>query len=425
MPRRIIIATVGSLGDLHPFIAIAHALRKFGFSPVFGVSAMHLDKVHAAGFEAHDVAGDYIEIMEKMGLSEAEIVQRIMGNVDFIFSKILLPTLEDSVHKLNTIIKGADAVLASPLSFAASISAEKYNIPLIAGILQPSLFTSAYDPIVSPQSFLFVHNPDKNISIGWNKSLIKAINVAARTRYGREINRVRRIHNLSPSITAPFLDQEKLHLALGMYSPVFGPAQKDYPAQTHITGFPVFDSQTGTTDELDDEFESFLNTGNSPLVFTLGSLAVYADTQFYQNSLEVAQSLNQRAILLTGKPGDHKTTDDLIIREYAPHSLVFPKCSAIIHHGGVGTIGQALMAGKPQLVVPHLGDQWDNGARIKKLGVGDTLQIKSYNVKSAARKISALLNNDTLRDKASSIGDIVRTETGATHAADIITKSLS
>ena len=90
----------------------------------------------------------------------------------------------------------------------------------------------------------------------------------------------------------------------------------------------------------------------------------------------------------------------------------------------IGTTGQVLMAGRPQLVVPHLGDQWDNGARIERLGVGFMLDAKNYNYGRAKEKIEALMNTQTIIDKAKKIGKDIEGENGAQNAALLISKSI-
>lgn len=165
--------------------------------------------------------------------------------------------------------------------------------------------------------------------------------------------------------------------------------------------------------------------GPPPLIFTLGSLAVHAANDFYELSQRLTLDLSQRAILLTGKDIGLPLSENIVVRSYLPHSQVFPRCTVLIHHGGIGTTGQALIAGRPQLVVPHLGDQWDNGARIERLGVGHMLDARKYTYPLAKEKIETLLNNQAIIKKAKKIGKNIKDKNGAENAASLISETIS
>ena len=187
----------------------------------------------------------------------------------------------------------------------------------------------------------------------------------------------------------------------------------------------MFDSQGGTLKPLADDIQTFLDTGEPPIVFSLGSFAVNLPGDFYELSYRVARDLGERAILLTGSASQLQSTSDILVCEYAPYSLLFPASKLVVHHGGVGTTGQAMHAGVPQLIVPHLGDQWDNGARVKSLGIGDTLPVKKYNLQSASEKVRSLLLDDSIAARAKRVAEVVQGENGAVSAAVRIEAALS
>ena len=425
MDKKIVIATIGSLGDLHPFIATAKALKNLGHTPVMAVPKNYVEKVLNAGLEAHPVFPGFDELSKKMGMSEEGFVKRLMADIDFMFGKVVLPTLGESTTKLDIICENADAIFGSPFAFAGDIIAEKRAVPFIAGVLQPGLNLSAYDPIYSPQARVLKIAPKSNIGVNWNKAWIKLIKFASRAKYGGPINKVRGAHGLQPSKSSPFLNPDKVTLIVSMYSDVLGGVQPDYYPNTHITGFPVFDSHDGAPEKLDAELEAFLDNGPPPLIFTLGSLAVHAANDFYELSQRLTLDLSQRAILLTGKDIGLPLSENIVVRSYLPHSQVFPRCTVLIHHGGIGTTGQALIAGRPQLVVPHLGDQWDNGARIERLGVGHMLDARKYTYPLTKEKIETLLNNQAIIKKAKKIGKNIKDKNGAENAASLISETIS
>ena len=228
MGKKIVIATIGSLGDLHPFIATAKALKDLGHNPVMAIPKNYVGKVQNAGLEAYPVFPGFDDLSQRMGMSEALFVQRLMADIDFMFGKVVLPALGDSAKKLDKISRNADAIFGSPFAFAGDIIAEKHAIPFIAGVLQPGLNLSAYDPIYSPQARVLKTAPATKLGVNWNKSWIHLIKFMSRTKYGRKINKVRQAHGLRPSQYAPFLNPDKVSVIVSMYSDVLGGVQPDY-----------------------------------------------------------------------------------------------------------------------------------------------------------------------------------------------------
>src|SRR5262249_14925638 len=153
----------------------------------------------------------------------------------------------------------------------------------------------------------------------------------------------------------------------------------DWPASSVQTGFPIHDrGEAGERMPL--ALEVFLRQGPAPIVFTLGSSAVYAAGDFYTQAAEAARSLGRRAGLPVGEdglspvagvpPAAHAPAGTPIVSlAYAPHSELLPRAAAVVHQGGVGTTAQAMRAGRPMLVVPFSHDQPDNAERLRRKGV--------------------------------------------------------
>ena len=107
----------------------------------------------------------------------------------------------------------------------------------------------------------------------------------------------------------------------------------------------------------------------------------------------------------------------------SPYAEVFPRCAAIVHHGGAGTTQSSLLAGKPSVVVAHMADQSFWGSELKRLGVaGDTLQRKSLTAQKLAREIAFVLNDPTMPKKAAAIGQSMAVEDGVEKAIQIVEK---
>src|SRR5262249_28003530 len=116
--------------------------------------------------------------------------------------------------------------------------------------------------------------------------------------------------------------------------------------------------------------------------------------------------------------------EGVAVFEYAPFSEVLPRACAVVHQGGVGTTGQGMRSGKPVLIVPHAHDQFDNAARIERLGCGRALPRPRYNVETAARELRFLLDNPSYAEHAAEVGKVVQEEQGARVAADEIERIL-
>jgi rhamnosyltransferase subunit B len=212
------------------------------------------------------------------------------------------------------------------------------------------------------------------------------------------------------------------YLVLAMFSPLLGEPQPDWPDVTKVTGFVFYDG-TSSRQDLSPELESFLEQGPPPLVFTLGSAAVLDAGAFFEQSQRAADLLGQRAVLLVGSdprnvPG--KISANVCVANYAPYSKIFPRASVIIHQGGVGTTAQALMSGRPMLVMPYSHDQPDNARRVRRLGVARVIRRPRYSAELAAKKINLLLEKPSAARRAVRIADLLRKEDGLKAACDAL-----
>jgi rhamnosyltransferase subunit B len=211
---------------------------------------------------------------------------------------------------------------------------------------------------------------------------------------------------------------------LALFSRLLGDTQPDYPRQTVITGFPFYDA--APTRPADPDLLAFLDRGEPPIVFTLGSSAVWIADDFYPVSIAAVRALGRRALLLVGENASAlraQVPESIGVFDYAPHGLVMPRASAIVHQGGVGTTAQALRAGRPALVVPFGQDQPDNARRAARLGVARTITRGQYRVDRLVRELS-LLAKPGYAERAHEVGVQVAAERGVENACDEIEKVL-
>jgi UDP:flavonoid glycosyltransferase YjiC (YdhE family) len=205
---------------------------------------------------------------------------------------------------------------------------------------------------------------------------------------------------------------------------VLATPQPDWPSHVTVTGAVFYNGP----EMLQPELEAFLEAGAPPVVFTLGTSAVGAAGTFYEESLSAVAQLGVRAVLLTGGIAENLPTrpipENVTLIDRAPHQLLFPRASVVVHQGGAGTTAQALRAGRPMIVVPHGHDQPDNAFRVSNLGVARTIFPKAYKSARVVRELRALLADQVARSRASEVACVVREEGGAATAADAIERVL-
>jgi rhamnosyltransferase subunit B len=210
-------------------------------------------------------------------------------------------------------------------------------------------------------------------------------------------------------------------LVIGMFPAWYGPLQDDWPPQLKLAGFPLYDGHPAT--ELSADLVEFLKSGPPPIAFTFGTGMMHA-ASYFRAAIEACGRLDRRGLLLT-KYRDQLPTDlpaGTRHVDYAPFSKLFPRCAAIVHHGGVGTTVKAFAAGVPQLVIPFAYDQIDNATRAKRLGAGDWLKPRRAIPERLARALVPLLE-PAAKERCQHLAAKMQTESCAlAAAADLLAK---
>jgi rhamnosyltransferase subunit B len=303
------------------------------------------------------------------------------------------------------------------VTLTAPLVAEATGICWVSAVLSPISFFSAYDPPTPP-------------TMSWLHPLMRLHPLLARAFYGlaRRVSRswvesvaeLRRELGLREGKHPLFEGQHSPRRVLGLFSSIFGPHQPDFPPNTTITGFPFYDA--GEAVGLDPRLEEFLSRpGPPPVLFTLGSSAVWAPGTFYEVGAALARESGSRVVLLTGRRENvpSETGPDIMAVDYAPFGQVMPRVGVIVHQGGIGTTAQALRAGRPQLIMPFGHDTWDNAWRVRRLGAGLTLSPSRFSVGRVRAAIGHLSEREP-RVLAEAVGRRVRSEDGIGRACDLI-----
>jgi rhamnosyltransferase subunit B len=411
---KIVLATFGSLGDMHPMNALGIELRRRGHKVSFAAMEFYREKIGTLGF-------DFFPMRPHINPEDKNFAREIMdakSGTERLLKEILLPVVPGMYEDLTRAVEGADLLITGEVVFAAKSVVEKTGIKWITTSLAPASFLSAHDPFVPPTAqwlkhFRFLGSPFHGIIYGQVRRLVKT--------WLEPYREFRRKLNLDENHDPIFDDKfsDLLHLAL--FSKALGKPQPDWHRPTLQCGFCFYDGKNDLG-KMPEKLSEFLEAGEPPIVFTLGSAAVMDARDFFEESARAAQILGKRAVLLYGifNAPPKNLSESVVGFDYAPYSLVFPKAACVVHQGGVGTTGQVLRAGRPHLIMPYSHDQPDNAARCERLGVARTISRDRYTAETAARELRELLSQKSYSEKAAEAGQIVEAEQGTRTACDAI-----
>jgi len=429
---RIVLNTFGSLGDLHPFLAIAMELQKRGHSVIIATSEVYRKKIEGEKVGFAPVRPDVGEVLGNTALLEKIWDQR--RGTEYLLKEVILPHIQDGFEDLTAATRHADLLITHSAGYAGPIAAEAMKLCWLSVALQPMTFFSATDPPVLGAA-RWLRQP--HFLGRWPFRLVRRIARLQTGRWVASVRRFRRSLGLSASSHPLFEGQFSPYGTLALFSKQYAQPQPDWPPSVTVTGFVFYDQlgaglteyTSGAQESVIKELDEFLQNGPPPVLFTLGSSAVMFPGAFFEESLRAAQQLGIRAVLLAGNqpsptvPGDLKKS--IFVAGYAPYSQLMPEAALTVHQGGIGTTAQALRAGKPMLIVPWAHDQPDNAERARKLGVSRTLERARYTASTARDEIEQLIDNSSYAQAASAFRDRLVREDGLTSACDAIETTLA
>ncbi len=415
--KRIVFATFGSLGDLHPYIALARELNRRGHRPLIASVVEHREAVEVAGVEFAPIR----PALSSFG-DPAAIMKRLIDpwrGLEFLVRGMIMPHLRGSYEDLAHACRGAELLVTHPLAFAGPLLAQKEGLAWVSTALSPMTLLSAIDPPLYPK--LPWLRWARLLGVA-NYRMVFRIPRAIVRRWEAPLRAFRAELGLpATDVISLFEGQFSPRLHLALFSRALAAPQPDWPASIVVCGFPRYDGAP-----LDArtryELEAFLAAGEPPVVFGLGSSAVMVAGDFWRSAIAVVEKLGRRAILLTGEPPESLGAVPASVKafQYLPYSMVFPRALATVHSGGIGTLAQALAAGRPQLIVPVAFDQPDNARRTVALGIARTVSFQKANARAMTRELAALLDMPGCAARARAIGEGIEREDGARAAADAL-----
>jgi sterol 3beta-glucosyltransferase len=409
--------TIGAMGDTQPFVSLAVRLKQRGhnvrltarpdFAPLaasYDIEFAPLGKPYKSLLRNEEVAtaigsGNMLKMLIKQASNSK---QR-----ETFFDRVDTDTLRA--------VEGDEAIIYKSSWIPFYSVAEKIGVPSAAAMFMPLTRTRSFP------SFLVGGGKDRGTTINsliWRMTEQFVWQVARKfdNKLRSELLDLPRLPFWGPS--ARQLERTPLFYA---YSPTVLPRPADWPDRIHVTGFWFSDPPPGWTPPAD--LVAFLENGPPPVYLGFGSMPSGSAEDTLKLILKALELSHQRGILLSGWAGigeEQKLPEYAFGIQSVPHSWLFPRMTAVVHHGGAGTTGAGLRAGVPSIVTPFVADQPNWARRIEALGVGPrSIPFRGLTAELLSDAIRRATSDTSMRQRASDIGERIRSEDGIGTAIDL------
>ncbi|WP_145217222.1 nucleotide disphospho-sugar-binding domain-containing protein [Planctomycetes bacterium TBK1r] len=389
--RLAILSAPGSRGDINPMLAIGMELKRRGYDVAISLAEPYAKLAEAAGLDPYPLMDR--QTFDTM-LADPSMwtllggMRKVIGGV----AAELLRPLFDLIESLHR--PGRTVLVSHPLDFAARIFRDlDPTTPLVDVHLAPVMLRTPEQParLTSWRFEPTRHRRTFRLAYWLGDKIILDPLLAG------PINRIRKEHGLSPVrriMHRWWLSPDRV---LACYPDWFAPSTVNAIPQLRHVGFPLFDGP-----RLDGADQPLDLPTDRPIVFTGGS-ANWHTREFFRAATEVCVKLDRPGLLLGGNENCFPKTLPSHVRPqgYVPLGELLPHCSAIVHHGGIGTTSQALRAGVSQIIRPLAFDQFDNADRVEALGCGVCL----HRDRDLAGKLGFVLNDVGMAESTRRIRD--------------------
>ncbi len=412
---RITILTLGSRGDVQPYVALGLGLKNAGYDVCLATFESFQPFVEATGLKFFPMRGNPEEELKteeaRKWLDSDGNPAEFMRHFIALTKKRMETAFEDAWHAA----QDCDTIIYSTLGIAGYHVAEKLRIPSMMSNLQPFSATKEFPTVGDPFSFSLgsLYNLNSHF---WTDQLFWQ-------PFRKDVNRWRKeVLDLPP---VPFwgaykqLKQDRIPILYG-YSPSVIPKPKDWQDFYHVTGYWFLDA--------DEEWQppqtlvDFLEAGAPPVYIGFGSMSDKDAEGLSQMVSDAVAQVGCRAIISAGWADLRPySSDNIYLAGSVPHSWLFPQMAAVVHHGGAGTTAAGFRAGVPSLIVPYFADQHFWAKKVEELGVGPaSVRRSQLTVDKLAEAIKIALSDQNIQTNARRLGEKIRAEDGVETAVNVV-----
>ncbi len=404
---RITLFTIGAHGDTQPFVALAVRLRQDGHRVRLAARPDFADLAAAYGIDFAPLGHPYQPFITGAARASALGSGHLLHQLRYGLSQRRY--VADQLHQdAWRAAQGAEAIIYKYSWITGYSLAEKLGIPCAAAMFFPLTPTRAFP------SFVFGRGIDRGPLL--NRLVWSLTGQVVWQLLHQDDTKLRRELGLHP---LPFFGPAARQQREGMpvfyaYSPAVLPPPADWPERMQVTGYWFLDSPPEWQPPAD--LLHFLQAGPPPVSIGFGSMASRDAEATLHLVLKALELSGQRGVLLSGWAGIGKgraLPSHVFSVESIPHSWLFPRMAAVVHHGGAGTTGAALRAGVPSILTPLAADQPSWARQVYALGVGPApLPFQTLTAERLAGAIREAVTNAALRQRAAELGRRIQAEDG-------------
>jgi sterol 3beta-glucosyltransferase len=411
----VVIVAVGSRGDVQPHVALGVGLARAGRSVRVLTSADFRELVESHGLEFCDagvstqaIAGQMHDLLEKGNFL------KILASMRQSAEQMIL----EATRRGLAACEGANLIVGGLGGFSAGVAlGEKLGIPFVPAYLYPFTPTREFPGILTPL-------PQSPLT-SWANPLTHRIGQQMMWQTMRSSDNKARDQVLGlrrARFFGPFSAMARgATPVLYGYSPHVLPVPRDWSGTCHVTGYWFLDPPEGWEPPAD--IVEFLAAGPPPVYVGFGSMGSKKSEQTADMVLDALARTGQRGVLSSGWGGLARSDlpKDVFMIESIPHAWLFSQMGAVVHHGGAGTTAAGLRAGVPSVVTPVMGDQGFWGQTVHRLGVGPAPVARRWLTSgNLADAIRAATSDTAMRERAASLGKLIRAEDGVARAVAVL-----
>ena len=412
---KITMLCIGSTGDVRPYMLLGRELKQRGHEVTVASFVSFEQMIRDAGLNFFPVAGDVMELMDALMKPGAVGVSYLTS-----FEKCIRDIAPVLLRDLTRACEGADAMMCTYFGSLYYSIAEKYDIPCIQTHYFP-MDPNDVTPISSA--------PGQKWGKRWNKASYKLGYMLIGVLEKRYLSQWREENGMSQRHiqTKPdyHVNGHTLPVVYAVSSLVM-PRPDNWSSNIHMTGF--WYDESPVTWEPPQDLVDFMEAGDKPIYIGFGSMVSGNMNKTFAQVLRAVRASGVRAVIGMGWGGNLSAHSNkrVYISPYIPHDWLFPRVSAVVHHGGAGTTASGLRYGKPTLVVPFGGDQPFWGNRVHALGCGPKpITRDTMTVHRLAKGLIDLTSHASYRTNAEALGEKLRQEGGLRYAANLVEREIA